>query len=154
VPGVIRGIRSKPGGPSWTTLVAEAAGLGQLAEVELEVKGTVDAGKQYRLIAHQVPRAGSARRPIASAQLAVSASSIAQGVVLRLYSTDPASSADTQVHAWIEQGPAALEYDGLRAKPESAEFAGSCKVEGGKASALLKRVLPTAANDTAPADAA
>ncbi len=125
-------------GPCWTTLVAEAAGLGRVSVTRVDVSGVVDPDKTYRLVAHQ-HRSNCAKRPVASAQLSVSAAELLRGVSLRLYSTDPALAESSHVHVWVEEGPAILEYDGLNATDVDAEFFVRCPISRGAARGRLAR---------------
>lgn len=109
---------------SWTSLVAEAAGLGSFQAMSVVVRASLDIPEGHRLVVHEYTDGES--RPIASAQRAVSGNALRRGLEIRMYRMAPAPStrARTRVVAWIEPGTADLDYDALKATPAHATWFG------------------------------
>lgn len=126
-------VRSAAAG-SWLALLA-ATTLGDAADtVRAEVRAEGLAGDGvYRLIVQsydssdgQVP--GRSSRPVGSAQRAVTADELKQGVQVNLIQFRSPTEQDRPVLvAWIEAGEPNLEFDGRTARPGPGSVYGSVK---------------------------
>jgi len=105
-------------------------------------------GAGYRLIvqsyapdsvaANQLP--GANHRPLASAQRAVTAEELAQGVAVDVLQFDENSGEHPpMIVAWIEHGAPDLELDALRARPTRAAVYGVSQSSAGSAQIVMRR---------------
>jgi len=105
-------------------------------------------GAGYRLIvqsyapdsvaANQLP--GANHRPLASAQRAVTAEELAQGVAVDVLQIDEKSGErPPMIVAWIEHGAPDLELDALRARPTRAAVYGVSQSLAGSAQIVMRR---------------
>ena len=143
-------------GASWLDLVAETTpGMGTVACYRAQVRcSDLVEGHAYRLIVQVyarsemasdlVPRPGA--RPLGSCQRAVDAEQLRRGVEVNL--VDLTSERDVVVVAWTERGFPDLEFDALRARPESTGRIGSAVSRGG---ARVAVVIPSGSARTAQA---
>jgi hypothetical protein len=126
---------------SWIALVA-ATTLGDAAEtVRAEIRADRPLDGTYRLVVQSYESNVSAKpgryeRPIGSAQRAVTADELRDGVHISLVSfRDPLVSGGgaPTVFAWIEDGQPDLEFDGRMARPRpgSVYGLGKCALGGG-----------------------
>ena len=130
-------VRSAAAG-SWLALLA-ATTLGDGADtVRAEVRAEGLAGDGvYRLVVQsydstggQVP--GQSARPVGSAQRAVTADELKQGVQVSLIEfRAPVHAERPVVVAWIEAGGPDLEFDGRTARPGPGSVYGSVKRAAG-----------------------
>jgi hypothetical protein len=133
---------SPPATASWTALLAGVAlGCAGAALLHVEVRSEVqlDPGRSYRLVVHSYDRADPSRfgqyeRPVASTQRSVTAEELRSGVrvgLLEFQQERGESDSDTEtsrvslVVAWVEEGKADLELDGLRARPRPGGMLGA-----------------------------
>lgn len=127
-------VRSAAAG-SWLALLA-AATLGDAADTvraEVRAEGLADDGGVYRLVVQSydsgtggVP--GPSLRPVGSAQRAVTADELRQGVQISLIEfRAPSEGEQPLVVAWIEAGQPDLEFDGRTARPGPGSVYGSVK---------------------------
>jgi hypothetical protein len=135
-----RGVRSAAAG-SWIALVA-ATTLGDAADaVRTEVRADgLSAGGVYRLVVQSYePQAGEKpgryARPVGSAQRAVTADELREGVHVSLveFRRKLAVEAAGQplIMAWIEAGEPDLEFDGRMARPGAGSVYGVVKRTAG-----------------------
>jgi hypothetical protein len=138
----------KPSGGSWTALLAATTlGVAGASTVHAEVRSNaqLDEGRRYRLIVQSYDRGigdtvGTHERPIASTQRAVTPAELRDGVrvgLLELRQSTKESNditipnlAKTLVLAWVEEGKADLEFDGLRARPQPGSITGTASRSG------------------------
>lgn len=120
---------------SWVALVA-ATTLGDAAEtVRAEIRADRPLDGTYRLVVQSYEatasdRPGRYERPIGSAQRAVTADELRDGVHISVVSfRDPLTSgaAAPTVLAWIEDGEPDLEFDGRMARPRPGSMYGLAK---------------------------
>ena len=146
-------VSSAAAGASWMALLA-ATSLGAVsvermrAEVSAQdLAAATSAG--YRLIvqsysresvgADQLP--GASHRPLASAQRAVTAEELAEGVAVDVLQIDQAKAGEHApiIVAWIEHGAPDLEFDALRARPSRSAVYGVAQTSAGSAQIVLRR---------------
>jgi len=127
---------------SWTALVA-ATTLGMagasMVHADIQSNARLEEGRTYRLIVQSYNHADAAtldhgERPVASVQRAVTAAELKSGVRVDLLEfrqdrrhSDANDSDGPQkpvVVAWVEEGRADLELDGLRARPQPGSLRG------------------------------
>jgi hypothetical protein len=121
----LRGSRSVTAG-SWLALLA-ATTLGDAADtLRAEVRADgLSSDRVYRLVVQSYdgtegPLPGRSSRPIGSAQRAVTAEELRQGVQINLLELREVPGAQAErplVVAWIEAGGPDLEFDGRTARP-------------------------------------
>lgn len=146
---------SAAGAASWVALVAATTlGLSSVAKMRAEVSvaeplaaiGARSSG--YRLIVQSYARdsvgqnelPGARTRPLASAQRAVTAEELAHGVAVDMLQINVAASEQSPlIVAWIENGAPDLEFDALRARPDSSAVYGSAESARGSAHVVLRR---------------
>ncbi|MET0794038.1 MAG: hypothetical protein ABW061_21130 [Polyangiaceae bacterium] len=145
-------VSSAAASASWMALLA-ATSIGAVsvermrAEVSAQDLGAATSAG-YRLIvqsyarssvvANQLPSAG--HRPLASAQRAVTAEELAEGIAVDVLQIDQASSEHAPVIvAWIEHGAPDLELDALRARPSRSAVYGVAQTLAGSAQVVLRR---------------
>jgi hypothetical protein len=146
-------VSSAAAGASWMALLA-ATSLGAVSvermRAEVSARDLVaPTGAGYRLIvqsyaresvgADQLPSAG--QRPLASAQRAVTAEELAQGVAVDVLQIDQARPQEQApvIVAWIEHGAPDLEFDALRARPSRGAVYGVAQTSAGSAQVVLRR---------------
>lgn len=102
--------------------MAETAGLGGLAPLEVDVSWTESVPLGWRLVVQEFAKGEyAAGRPVAAAQRVIGADA-ARGVRVRLHRRRDAISRGSYVVAWLEPGETDLEYDGLQARPSLAAW--------------------------------
>jgi hypothetical protein len=121
---------------SWLALLA-ASTLGDAASTvraEVRAEGLRDNGATYRLVVQSFDSGDTrdTRRPLGSAQRAVTADELRQGVQVNVIefsarAESGAAGAEPVVVAWIEAGEPNLEFDGLTARPGPRSLYGSVK---------------------------
>jgi hypothetical protein len=138
---------SRSAGASWSALVATSAGLDDFGRVRVNVQAKVgDLEGGHRLVVQCYPRAVASRmpsaytRPLAAAQRAVNGDDLLRGVEVVLVNSDFSEDLEgCAVWAWIERGAPDLEFDGLRARPTSAAYVGTCCADDERAQVVLER---------------
>ena len=131
---------TSPAGVSWVALVAATTlGVGGVQRVRAAVSADPrelgHSHNGYRLIVQsyapsslgsgQLP-AGRAR-PLASTQRAITPEQLARGIsvdMLGLEQPNVSSREEPVIVAWVEQGRADLDFDGLQARPAADAFYG------------------------------
>jgi hypothetical protein len=127
----------------WTALLA-ATTLGvvgaSMVHADIQSDARLDARRSYRLIVQSYADAdvntlGNRERPVASTQRAVTPDELREGVRVGLLEfrqdgreaddAEPGSHATPLVLAWVEEGKADLELDGLRARPQPGSLLGA-----------------------------
>ena len=103
----------------------------------------------YRLIVQSYSRGsvgvdqlpGASHRPLASAQRAVTAEELAQGVAVDVLQIDQVNAGGHApiIVAWIEHGAPDLEFDALRARPSRSALYGVAQTSAGSAQIVLRR---------------
>jgi len=143
-------VSSAAAGASWMALLA-ATSLGDVsvermrAEVSAkDLAAATSAG--YRLIvqsyasksvaANQLP--GANHRPLASAQRAVTAEELAQGIAVDVLHIDE-NAGEHVIVAWLEHGAPDLELDALRARPSRGAVYGVGQSSEGSAQIVLRQ---------------
>ncbi len=111
-----------------------------MVHADIQSDASLDAGRSYRLIVQSYEHAEGVtldpqQRPIASVQRAVTAEELKNGVHVGLLefrhgrrTTDDfrgRSTSQPVVMAWVEEGKADLELDGLRARPQPGSLYGA-----------------------------
>lgn len=153
-------IRKAPGavqaaaGVSWLALVAATTlGAGSLHRVRAAVSGDPrslgDSREGYRLIVQSyAPESLGSRdfpglraRPLGSTQRAVTREELERGVAVDLVGLDQRAADAPVVVAWVERGPADLEFDALRARPSAGAVYGVASVPPAAASGAVRVVL-------------
>jgi hypothetical protein len=140
---------------SWVSLLAVTTlGVAALQHVRAEVTAdprelakVQNAPGEYRLIVQSyttgsvvdgvpVPRA----RPLASTQRSVTAAELARGIGVDVVDLDHTVSDDQVLVAWLESGPADLEFDARRARPRAGAYLGvaTSNPENGRNRAQIK----------------
>jgi hypothetical protein len=133
---------------SWTALLA-ASTLGvagaSMVHADVQSDAGLAAGRSYRLIVQSYDQAEGATfdpyaRPLASTQRSITDAELREGVrvgllELRQDRRDADDSAQAQrtkpvVVAWVEEGRADLELDGLRARPQPGSLRGAAPRPG------------------------
>jgi hypothetical protein len=133
---------------SWTALVAATTlGMAGASVLHADIKSDarLDASRSYRLIVQSyddadVATLGGDERPVASVQRAVTAEELKEGVRVGLLEfRHPGRGPDEAragsrtkpvVLAWVEEGKADLELDGLRARPRPGSLLGAASRDG------------------------
>lgn len=128
------------GGVSWVALVAATTlGIGGVSRVRAAVSADPrELGHSrdgYRLIVQsyapsslgsgQLP--GGRARPLASTQRAITPEQLARGISVDMLGFEASSTKsveDPVIVAWVEQGRADLDFDGLQARPAADAFYG------------------------------
>lgn len=120
----------------------------------------LDASRSYRLIVQSYDHAdvsaiGLRERPVASFQRTVTADELRQGVridLLELRHGRPEADVDEGkptarpvVLAWVEEGRADLELDGLRARPRPGSLLGAAPRTGAKGTVQIAVRAPAVA---------
>ncbi|MFO7177448.1 MAG: hypothetical protein DIU78_002005 [Pseudomonadota bacterium] len=131
---------------SWLALVAATAlGVADVQRVRAEVSadpsdlGTTQstADGEYRLIVQSyasdgvvdgVPAAHA--RPKASVQRSVTPDDLARGIAVDVVDLDASEDPTRVIVAWVERGPADLEFDALRARPSRDAYVGVARADG------------------------
>lgn len=133
---------------TWTSLVAETAGLGPFSALTVVVRAAFDVPEGHRLVVLETTDGES--RPIASAQRAVSGDALRRGLEVRMFRSAPSPStrSRTRVVAWIEPGTADLDYGALEATPLCATWYGSSTATRDRVQLVLTPV--PVANDVEP----
>jgi len=129
---------------SWTALLA-ATTLGvagaSLIHANVRTDAQLDERLRYRLVvqSHNRGTGNTARnqdRPIASIQLEVTPAQLRDGVRVGLVELQPTGEPrdvrPTTLLAWVEEGRADLEFDGLRARPQPGSMTGTAPSGGSK----------------------
>jgi hypothetical protein len=124
---------------SWVSLLAVTTlGVAALQHVRAQVSAdprelakVQTSPGEYRLIVQSyatgsvvdgvpVPQA----RPLASTQRSVTAAELERGIGVDVVDLDHAVSDEQVLVAWLERGPADLEFDARRARPRSGAYLG------------------------------
>lgn len=136
------------GAPSWTALLAATTiGLDPLGRrrVRVHCDPWMLASDNYRLVVHLYEATATdegPNRPRASAQRAVTAEELKNGVDVTLH--EPLMAADSAnqvvVVAWVELGEADLDFDGAQARPVGATYLGRSEIRSrdGNAQVVLR----------------
>jgi hypothetical protein len=124
---------------SWTALLA-ATTLGvvgaSVVHADIQSQARLDESRTYRLVVQSYDHAAAPSqgdRPKASLQRQVTAAELRAGIRVGLleFRQHHDSAADTDavgspiVLAWVEEGTADLELDGLRARPQPGSLRGA-----------------------------
>ncbi|HEX3775102.1 MAG TPA: hypothetical protein VHV51_11600 [Polyangiaceae bacterium] len=111
--------------------LAAATSAGYRLIVQSYAAGSVDE--------NQLPSAG--QRPLASAQRAVTAEELAEGVAVDVVQIDEAIAGGRapMIVAWLEHGAPDLEFDAMRARPSREAVYGVAQIAGGAAQIVLRR---------------
>jgi hypothetical protein len=145
-PGVVAAsarVEARPARGSWTALLA-ATTLGvagaSMFHANVQSDASLDGSRSYRLIVQSydhgdVSSVTGRERPVASVQRAVTAEELKNGVRVGLLefrqdrreADEDGSGAQAKpvVLAWVEEGKADLELDGLRARPQPGSLLGA-----------------------------
>jgi hypothetical protein len=128
---------------SWTALLAATTlGIAGASTVRADIQSDarLEAGRSYRLIVQSYDHADvssltTRERPVASLQRAVTPQELKDGISVELLEfrqgRPEADDQDSEamprpvVLAWIEEGRADLELDGLRARPQPGSWIGA-----------------------------
>lgn len=133
---------------SWLAILA-ATTLGDAADTlraEIRADGVASDGV-YRLVVQSYDGTGGAvpdpsARPIGSAQRAVTADELRQGVLVSLLEFGRSATGETpRVVAWIEAGAPNLEFDGRTSRPGPGSMFGSARRQGRDVQISLTRRL-------------
>jgi len=117
---------------SWIALVA-ATTLGDAAEtIRTEIRADLPLQGVYRLVVQSYgatvnEKPGRYERPIGSAQRAVTADELRDGVhisMVEFRDRIPSASGEPIILAWIETGEPDLEFDGRMARPRPGSMYG------------------------------
>jgi len=138
-----RAPRKGPVRGSWTALLASTA-LGvagaSMVHANVQTDAILDESRSYRLVVQSYDHGDASMldqlaRPVASVQRAVTAGELKAGVRVGLLEfrhdrrdadvRQDGSAATPLVVAWVEEGRADLELDGLRARPQPGSLLGS-----------------------------
>jgi hypothetical protein len=146
-------VSSAAAGASWMALLA-ATSLGAVsvermrAEVSAQNLGAATSAG-YRLIVQSYAREsvgtgqlpGLNHRPLASAQRAVTAEELAQGVAVDVLQIDQLKAGEHSpiIVAWVEHGAPDLEFDALRARPTRDAVYGVAQTSAGSAQIVLRQ---------------
>jgi hypothetical protein len=141
-------------GCSWTALLAATTlGVAGASMIHADVRShaRLEEGRRYRLVVQSYDRgrgdaARNHDRPIASTQLAVTPAELRDGVRVGLVELQPAGERRDDrpmtLLAWVEEGKADLEFDGLRARPRPGSMTGTAP-RGGSETAIQILVAET-----------
>ncbi len=128
---------------SWISLVAATTlGVREVRQVRTRVSIADDLGEgDLRLIVQSYRRdkldgkdhPREFAEPLASAQRAITAEELRNGVDVRFLQlpAEGSAAADSVVVAWVEQGAPTLDFDGLEARPANGAYYGVAQRAGG-----------------------
>jgi hypothetical protein len=123
---------------SWVSLLAVTTlGVAALQHVRAQVSADPrelakeQRGGEYRLIVQSYAPGNvvngvpiRSARPLASAQRAVTATELANGIGVDVVDLEHGKGDDQVLVAWVERGAADLDFDGRRARPMSGAYLG------------------------------
>lgn len=151
--------RSRRTTASWMALLAGTTlGLGYQGRVRAQISAegmNAELGQSYRLVAQSYP-AASVRpggelhrhaRPLGSAQRAITAEQLRQGVDvdILLIGEQPEAPAPPVIVAWVEPGEPDLDYDARKARPGPTALVGLGRglpdSSGQRAQVVLRRYV-------------
>jgi hypothetical protein len=142
-------------GLSWIALLA-ATSLGiesaDMIRAVVQSEEPLPASRTFRLVVQSYDAAdgelpGAGARPVASVQRAVTGEELRAGVpvsLVELRDVERAAKGEPVIVAWVEDGAADLELDGLRARPQRGAVVGVAPRTDGDVRIALKRAPASA----------